>query len=526
MIDPHVQFVWITRNAKYRFDLQYIDLSCMLGGIWYRCFQIERRDDVNWWSSYGAFDSDVRGLYPLAGQVVTHYRTLAGLSREQVAARLGIGPKALYYAEHEGRGLDSISRLRQVGMLLHIPLALLGLCSAPVRTGWWYGEYEAFPAGSDGWPNAACVVQCHRRMKQWTQRDLADALSIQELSVRKMENKGVGLDSLMRRRALRFLLSIPPLLLGLDGIYGVPSFSRAHASALPTINDLRSAQERLWVGYYTGDGQNQLSSVNSSLLLLKDALPLIPTAQRSAYLEHVSLLYQAAGNVVLASAQMPVVLSYMNTGIEYARASENSALLSTALGRRAAALFELGDFPVAEKSIREALSVLSQSKQVLRYPVASRVLSCLALDRTDRAEVLKMLDKIVVNDDYNKGDDPNVLLWCRAQVLINLAQNAPDRSRLLRQASELLDRAELTAPDTLRRKLIIKLEQARAYTGLRELEYATDAAIEAFQLMRQIKSVLYIPQLSDIYHTLLQSSYAGSPQTARLGLLLFQVGVE
>lgn len=36
--------------------------------------------------------------------------------------------------------------------------------------------------------------------------------------------------------------------------------------------------------------------------------------------------------------------------------------------------------------------------------------------------------------------------------------------------------------------------------------------------------VLYLPQLSRIYHALLQSSYAPSPQVARLGLLLFQVG--
>lgn len=480
---------------------------------------------VNWWSSYGNFSPDESGLYPRPGQVLAYYREHACLSRNQVAARLEVGAKAVYCMEHEGRGLDSISRLRQVGALLSIPLVLLGLCSAPAGVGWWRADYEDWPAGADGWPDAGAIVKYYRRKKQWVQRDLADALGVQELGVRRMENTGAGLDSLSRRRALRFLLSIPPLLLGLDGVHGAPAVHAAAPShlALPTLDDLQSAQLRLWAGYYTGDGQEHLSSLHS-LLHLEEALSSLPTVYRSAYLEQISLLYQAAGNVVLASAQKSVVLSYMNMGIKYARLSENSGLLSTSLSRRAAALYELGESVAAQKSVREALAVLSPEKRMLRYPVASRVLSCLALDLTDRAEVFTMLDSFIENDDYNKGDDLNILIWARAQVLLNMSENAPDRARLLRQASELLDRAELAAPDTLRRKLIIKLEQSRAYAGLREYDYAASSAIEAFQLMRQVRSVLYVPQLSSIYHTLMRSSYAGSPQTARLGLLLFQVG--
>lgn len=475
-----------------------------------------------WWSSYGNFEPDQSGLYPRSGQVVAHYRERAGLSREQVAAHLSVVAKAVYYMEREGRGLDSISRLRQVGALLDIPLALLGLCSAPAGRAWWVYDYEAFPAGDDGWPDAGAVVKWYRRAKKWTQRDLADGLGIQELGVRRME-KGAGLDSLARRRALRFLLGVPPLLLGLDGVNGAPSVLHPAAYAgIPTLDDLRRKQERLWVGYYTGDGLNQLHTLNGSLVTLKDALSFVPSADRSAYLEQVSQLYQAAGNVSLALAQKPLVLSYMNVGIEYAQLFGDSFLLSTALGRRAAALYELGELAAAQKSVKDALDVASAHDRAKRYPVASRVLSCLARDRAARAQVFTMIDKVVVNDQYNKGDDPNVLLWCRAQVLLNLAEHAPDRARLLRQASELLDRAELTAPDTLRRRLIIKLEQSRAYAGLREYEYAIDCAIEAFRLMRQVKSVLYVPQLAQVYRAI--SSSLSSPQVAHLGLLLFQVG--
>ncbi|MGH2478393.1 MAG: helix-turn-helix domain-containing protein, partial [Ktedonobacteraceae bacterium] len=84
-----------------------------------------------WWLFYGKFAPEPDGLYSQTRQVVTHYRERAGLSREQLAPRLGIGAKALYYAEYESRGLDAITRRRQLCAILRIPPALLGLCEAP-----------------------------------------------------------------------------------------------------------------------------------------------------------------------------------------------------------------------------------------------------------------------------------------------------------------------------------------------------------------------------------------------------------
>ena len=468
---------------------------------------------------------DVLGSAPKAQQVVAHYRKLRGLSWEQVAAALGIGAKAMYYAEHEGRGLDSIARLRQLSALLDIPPARLGLCIAPRRPDWWIPEYEPWPAGSDGWPQPGAVIRSYRRLKQWIQSDLAEALGIAELAVRKMEKSNVGLDSLSRRRALCFVLAIPSLLLGLDGSHtqlSAPALLRS-APALPPLEEIQSAQQCLWNGYYTGHGQDDLKSFDwSRLRPVRDALPTFAPVQRREYLEQMSLLCQAAGNIALARSSLTQFLSFMDTGVEYARLSDDVKLLSTALGRRAAGLWELGEQEKAEKSIREALSIAPPEEKVKRYPVASRVLSCSAQDRTDRAEVLAMLDRIVVNDRYQNGVDSNIILWARAQVYLNLAQNAPNRSALLREAADLLERAESNAPDTLRRKLIIKVEQTRAYAGCGEYDFAATTAIEAFHLMRQVRSVLYLRQLTEVYRTLGQSSYGTSPQVSKLGLLLFQ----
>lgn len=469
-------------------------------------------------------DTDVLGPLPKAQQIVAHYRKLRGMNWEQVAEALGIGAKAVYYAEHEGRGLDSIARLRQLSALLHIPPALLGLCAAPRQPGWWIAEYEPWPDGGDGWPQPGAVIRSYRRFKRWTQSDLAESLDIQELAVCKMEKSNTGLDSLSRRRALCFVLSIPPLLLGLDDSssrFSAPALLRSDV-VVPPLEEIQSAQQHLWNGYYTGHGFDELKSVDwLRLQQLKDAFPVLPSSQRQAYLEQISLTYQAAGNIMLAGGDVAQFLAPMNIGIEYAHLSGDAALLSTALGRKAAGLWELGEQEQAEKSIREALFVAPDQEKIKRYPVASRILSCSALDRTDRAEVYAMLDQIVPNDRYQNGVDSNIVLWCRAQVYNNLAQNAPNRATLAHDAADLLECAEASAPDTLRRKLIIKVELARAYAARREYDFAATTTIEALQLMQQARSVLYLRQLTEVYQALTQSSHATSPQVARLGLLLF-----
>ncbi len=483
---------------------------------------------VRWWTNYGPFEADESGLYPQARQVVIHFRQLTGLTREQFASRLGISEKALYYAEKEGRGLDSIARLRKVARLLEIPPALLGLCEVPGDRIWWAHDYESWPAGFDGWPNTGAVIKWYRRSKSWTQVQLAEALGITELAVRNMENTCSSLDSLSRRRALHFLLAIPPILLGLDGTHAPHSHSTSTVltrslPTYPSLDEIWQAQNKLWTGYYTGHGQDHLTEIRTFLPQLKEALANTPESERAAYYEQLSLLYQGAGNVALATANVSV-LKYQNLGVKYAKLSGNVDLHSTALGRRAAAQLELGDYIAAEKSIREALFIAPDNEKRFRYPVATRILSVLAEDEDDRREVYEMLAQIVPNERYQTGLDANIILWCRSQCLINLAQNAPTPSRLLREARELLDHAEQTAPDMPRRKLIIKLAQARAYLGLREYDLATSFAIEAFLLMRQLKSVLYLPHLSKIYRMLLMSTYAASPLVARFGLLLFQVG--
>lgn len=82
-------------------------------------------------------------------------------------------------------------------------------------------ELPIFDIGPDGFPRPGQVLRHFRHVKRsavgkpWTQRDLARALGKQELTVREMELRDVGLENIARRRFLADLLDIPPTLFGL-----------------------------------------------------------------------------------------------------------------------------------------------------------------------------------------------------------------------------------------------------------------------------------------------------------------------
>jgi len=81
--------------------------------------------------------------------------------------------------------------------------------------------YPAFDTGPDRFPCPGQVIRHFRQLKRkadgkfWTQRDLAQVLGKQDLAVREMELRDIGLNDITRRRLLTELFDIPPILLGL-----------------------------------------------------------------------------------------------------------------------------------------------------------------------------------------------------------------------------------------------------------------------------------------------------------------------
>lgn len=486
-----------------------------------------------WWSLYGNFVPGAFRSYPEPGQVMATYRQLRRKTRLDLAEHLALSEHTIYCLESGSRALSSISRLRQLQSFLCIPPVLLGLADAPGSGAWW-STYGTFAAGDDGFPSPGSVVRFYRKQVCWKQHELAEALSLSEMAIRSMEKNSLSLDAISRRRALHFLLEIPPVLLGLDGMHltsaPVPVASLfTPPASLISLADVHSVRAALWNGYYSGHAREQVQETQAVLRQVHEALPSLSATERPIWIEQQSLLYQGLANITREYAEDKQVFAYSNQGVKLARLAENTNLLAVALVRRAETLADRGLFEDAALSEREALS-LSVTDQVVASGIAMscpRIFAVAASDRAERTEVFRLLDQArpFGMDDYSFNLEQIILTIRRGQALVNLARNAPDASLLYRQASMLFERIDLSQVSSPRRVLLVKLSQAQVSLGLREYDQAAFQAVEAYAVMQQLKSLLYLPQFIEIYQALQKSPFADSPQVARLGLLLFQTGV-
>lgn len=485
-----------------------------------------------WWMSYGKFVPDASGQYPQASQVMAQYRECAGMSCKELAARLGMSQDAVYKAEREGRGLESIARRRQLCVVLQIPHSLLGICAASSEARWWEREYERWPEGADGWPEVGAVMRWYRRAKDWTQMQLAEALSVQELTVRNMEKRNLGLDSITRRRAVGFLLGIPALLLGLDEghmssqIMPVVSPRLVSSAQYPSLETAQALQARLWSGYYKDHLQEKIPQVQMLLARINDVLLQVPEVERPGWLEVQSLGYQWLGNVLRDSVDPRLVLGYNQKAVELARQTGNADLLSIASIRQMESAYHLGlneeavKYAQVSTQIQEPDPVLRSGRAI----ASARVLALVVGDQADRVQVLRLVEQCQTpGNSYNINNTPEVYTLRHAEILLNLSSSARDRSRLLSHASDLLERIDPSQFD-VRRHVEVLLAHARVALARKEYDQATIYALDAWPLVSELQNWRHLPKFTEIYRALLQSSYAGSPQVARLGLLLFEVG--
>ena len=441
----------------------------------------------------------------------------------------------MYYLESQCRGLDDIDRRRLLCKLLSIPPQLLGIAFPVDGVGWWVREYPAFPVvGEVEWPNPGKVTRHFRKAKGWTQSQLAEALGLTELTVRNMEKKTQGLGSLSRRRALSFLLSIPPLLLGLDAEHIVREFgtvvgTSSKAPAPELITAFRASADTLFDAYYasTASVKDRVTNTLSWLSEAHEFASTVHGSQRSQILEAESLGYQALTNIVREStAPDSTVLIYANRAVQLARSSRNTDLLVVALQRRAETLIDRGHFDLAQRSIAEALTspVDDEALRDHRFVASARIRAATATDEQDRLAVFALLNQarpISTSDVYHTHGDQELVTLRTTQAYNLLAMNAPST-----QAREIWQKvADLLvdlSPASSRRSYIAKIELAQAFLGLGEYDYAVQIALEALPLMDELKSTRHLPQLASMYAELRKGKLRDDPRVARLGLYLFE----
>jgi transcriptional regulator with XRE-family HTH domain len=486
-----------------------------------------------WWDRYGPFSpsSTIQG-YPEPHEVFLEYFRRSGMGRAELAKGLGVQDKMAYHIEKYGTSLNSLARLRQLCSLLAIPAVLFGLAERPEPSSCWRTLGYDWPAGDDGFPVPGQVVRHFRQSKDWYQRDLAKALGLSEVTVRHMENYDHNLDSLSRRQAIAFVLSMPAaarVFLGLDASHvslpGAPATLKAQAPRL-SLEDIHTTQEQLWTGYYAGaNSQAGVLQARELSDQIGNILPQVGEAERSQWLAAQSLLWQWVTNATRETGDPKVVLSRARRAFEMAKQAGIPDLVATARMRQmeTAYVLQREESAVAYAHVLVTTTAPDLVVNATRAIACARVLACTAHDQEDRSLVLGLLEQAVHFGGANYGlhYDATTYALRQAETLINLAQHAVDRRQLLGQAKALLD--GIDGPLSKLRLVGVRTAQAQVAVGVGEYELAAVCANEAVSVGKEIATTTHLPAITLVYHALRQTTYANEPLTARLGLSLFQL---
>lgn len=485
-----------------------------------------------WWSSYGPFppSEDIQG-YPQAHEVFLLYYHRSRMSRQALASQLHIQEKMVYHLERYGCSLRSITRLRDLCMLLGIPALLFGLVERPREPGEWQQQGYSWPDGADGFPAPGAVIRYFRQSKGWHQQDLAKALSVSEVTVRHMENNNRNLDALTRRKALAFVLSIPAsaqVWLGLDPLHAFPfavPTLLAEGSPSLSLGNIHTVQAKLWTAYYAGDGRKAgIAQAKSLLDQVGTALPLVGEAERPQWLSAQSLLLQWLVNATRETSDSRATLARAKKALEIASQSGLPDVITTALLRQTETAYVLGRDDLA-LAYAHAL-VTTPGRDVVihatRAIAAARVLAKAASDQDDRSQVMHLLEQAVSfgGNEYGLHYDVATYTLRHAETLLNLVQQASDQKPLLLQARALLE--SIAGPLSPLRLVGVRVAQAQVALGLGDYEQAAIHANEALAVGNELFLAIHLPTIQKVYRTLCQTSYANEPLTAKLGLALLR----
>jgi hypothetical protein len=525
-----------------------------------------------WWSVYGDFPpEDEREHAPSASHVLESYRIAAHVKFPQLAEEMHLSVEMLRRIFHQGDGLDSIQRRRILGMRLAVPPELLGLDHLHWKTNtrdtcWWTLEgYHAFSMGEDGYPRPGEVVRWYRKQKRkrllngervpWTQEDLGEA-SVPNLSgetVNKMEKHGIGLDSMARRKALTFLLGIPPALLGLDALKHEkvtpdlprPTLLLSKALTPDILLGYEQHQTALFAEYYTNHGQGTVGEVHWWISYLQDrVLSLIQSNQQHIQVRSIEWSYhRLITDIAREQQDYGMALFQANTSVAIAEEMGDPEYLTVALCIRAATLREQGPlfYHAAQVDLDRALALVKQAAQD-RHPLAPAVVgtvtsaagivqSFTAQLKHEREEVKALLRQSESLSQRAVGEvDTHRLKFDPGFYHIKAAMALTAWHNPVTLKEHLDEATRLTGPALQRRHLIIQIVRAQGElldaknsSRLEQDKHyaeATALATDALPIAKKLNSRLNRDRIQQIYNALSESPYGEEPSVAHLGLLL------
>jgi transcriptional regulator with XRE-family HTH domain len=503
-----------------------------------------------WWERFGPFHpANAQALYPDPLEVLEHYLKLHIPSKEWIAflrEQLQISQSVAYFVLN-GRAFDSFERCLQLVEALNIPPQLLGLDAKhhPLKDHplWWKKRGWTFDADERGRPRIDQVIRSLRKLKKWSQGDLAQATGLTKVTVIKMEKMENlrSLDSLTRRRLLALALggASSPLIMELFGLDGehlqpmpqtsLPAITLPSSSTPISPDILRGYHEHqaeLFNSYFTSHGLDALDQATHWLSFTKrDIMPqaenslLVPSvlALQSRYHHLLLNIFreQCVSPQILTHASKAISLArdavkYSQNAVKHSQSAEDlltsHEAFASALLCRAEAFFEQSKLVEAKADIDKALALLPKiaSNHLKAHILMSAGLIYSFSSQGDQKLIMQAFNFFAQSEKSLPGKtepDPNFINADAGMLALRQGMAQCARfSTIPGNAVDSLNAAEQNIPENLlRRHFVAQVFLAQALINKGEYEEAIKVANSALDGAKTIKSVLNRNRIAALY---------------------------
>jgi transcriptional regulator with XRE-family HTH domain len=404
---------------------------------------------------------------------------------------------------------------------------------------WWVLlGYFAFDAGEDHFPRPGQVVRYYRHQtykadrSHWTQKDLAVALGVSDVSIFQLEKNDRGMDSFSRRRFLCDILKIPPVLLGLAEIplpaeTSDPSLSKKQLTAATsfgkTMDDRASALrlKELWRHHHSSTVAPLFQDIEREIGNLSEFLP-FAGSEREKTLELLCGYHILAGNVLRDRKDTQSSLFHLNRAIDFADLLTKKAkeMRADALFRRSG-IFRDGplgsDSPQLLDDARAALACVESLPPELAAVVLVRAGSAelqVAQDKTDRQKALSTFEKATKLLQAGSDGDTHYLFYDQDRLAIDRAWAFTDISWYQQALDELMNIKR--RPEKKRRTAFSDILMAKAQIGLGNYPQAAALLDGALDSVIEVRSIVNYQRMRSLVYELKESSFGSNPEVARL----------
>jgi tetratricopeptide (TPR) repeat protein len=436
---------------------------------------------------------------------------LKGITGKKLANGLGVTHSTARQYLAYGVRFDQFSFRRTLCLLLDIPPILLGLDEQAIE-----GALTDEALGQ--------LVYDHRNQQRWTQHQLGQALDpcLCKDSIALLE-KGKRLDSMQRRRALSFILSIPPALLGLaepPAVTQVPNIivAKTATSLSGMLSAYKSTQAEIFESYYQGTGSDRLPEVASQLRTLRQALTVANRESQRVELLNLQAMHHTFSIwVSKEECNYKLALSHANKEVDLVQSVLDETdwrtrdRLAMAYLWRAQIWRESGDLKKAVQDIDQAVFYANGT---------SNLTICRTYTEAGTVHALA--------GEYGKGKAYGEALLERAGKMFPIKEEDPYHGRItrgffyIRRAMALQNEGAIkdardADTDSIKiRTLALNIEEANMRLKQGEYEESAKLAVQSLDTARLIKSNFNIIRIGNLYEEL--KKHKDIPEVARLSL--------